>query len=60
MAIDERPPSTSQLSFAAQVRKQWGDEWFKKEVAYRFSNGRTFETSTPTGGPYGTSAEWRE
>lgn len=56
--IDIREPSTSQIDYAARVKKAWGDEWFKHETAYEFSNGRKFETSTPTGGPYGNSAAW--
>lgn len=46
------PPSYRTLNWAAMVRKAWGKEWKKPEVAYRFSNGREFESSDRNGGPY--------
>lgn len=50
------PPSTRTISFGAEVRRAWGDEWGKKDIAYKFSNGRKFNVSEPNGGPYtGTS-----
>lgn len=50
-------PNTRTIDWGGEIRKAWGDEWHKREVAYKFSNGRKFETSTPNGGPYGDSAE---
>jgi hypothetical protein len=50
------PPITRTVSFGALVRRAWGDEWLKKDIAYEFSNGRKFAASEPNGGPYtGTS-----
>lgn len=30
------------FSFSALVKKKWGKEWTKPDVAYQFSNGRRF------------------
>ena len=50
------PPITRSIDYGALVRKAWGDEWLKKDTAYKFSNGRKFDVSEPQGGPYtGTS-----
>lgn len=46
------PPVTRTIDFGALVKKAWGDEWGKKDVAYEFSNGRKFAASEPNGGPY--------
>ena len=54
--VPRLPPSYRSISFAALVRKSWGDEWGKKDIAYEFSGGRKFDVSEPNGGPYtGTS-----
>jgi hypothetical protein len=31
------------IDYGAMVRKQWGKEWNKPEIAYEFSNGRKFD-----------------
>lgn len=46
------PPFKRTVDFGAEVRRMWGDEWMKKDVAYEFSNGRKFAASEPQGGPY--------
>jgi hypothetical protein len=46
------PPPTRTVDYGALVRKAWGDEWLKKDVAYEMSNGRKFAASEPNGGPY--------
>ncbi len=40
-----KPVTTRVLNWAAEVRKAWGDEYQKPDVAYEFSNGRKFESS---------------
>lgn len=39
------PPNTKTLSWAAMVKKLWGDEWHKKETIYEFSDGREFKST---------------
>lgn len=46
------PPYTRTVDYGSLVRKAWGDNWMKKDVAYEFSNGRKFAASEPNGGPY--------
>ena len=46
------PPNSREISYSDLVRKMWGDEWHKKEIAYQFSNGRKFDDSGANGGPY--------
>ena len=46
------PPITRTVDYGAQVRKAWGDLYHVPDVAYRFSNGRTFNDSGIAGGPY--------
>lgn len=52
--VDNTPPKTRTLSWAAIVRRLWGDEWNKKETVYQFSNGREFKSTD-----YGTSGVYR-
>ena len=50
------PPTTRLIDLGALVRQAWGDDWMKKDTAYKFSNDRLFAASEPNGGPYtGTS-----
>ena len=54
--VPTEPPVTRVLDWGAIVREIWGDEWMKKDIVYRFSNGRVFRDSAENGGPYsGTS-----
>ena len=46
------PPYTRTVDYGSLVRKAWGDNWMKKDVAYEMSNGRKFAASEPNGGPY--------
>lgn len=46
--VETDPPNTRTLSWAAIVRKLWGDEWTKKETVYEFSNDRKFESTDST------------
>jgi hypothetical protein len=44
---------TRQIPFRNLVLKQWGAEWDKKDICYKFSNGRKFEsTDSVTSGIY--------
>ena len=47
-----KPPTYRTVNWAAVVRRAWGKEWNKPEVGYKFSNGRTFDSSDAGGGPY--------
>lgn len=54
--VPTTPPITRTVDYGAKVREMWGDAYLIPEVAYRFSNGRTFNDSGISGGPYtGTS-----
>lgn len=46
------PPFTRTVDYGSLVRKAWGDNWLKKDVAYEMSNGKKFAASEPNGGPY--------
>lgn len=46
------PPYTRTVDFGALVRKAWGDDWLKKDIAYEMGNDRKFADSAPQGGPY--------
>lgn len=46
------PPITRTLDYGALVKKAWGQQWGVPDIAYRFSNNRTFNDSGPTNGPY--------
>jgi len=50
--VPKLPPFTRTISFGAEVKRMWGDEWVKKDIGYEFSNGRQFRVSEPNGGPY--------
>ena len=57
MGVPTTPPATRTIDWASYVRKVWGDEWHKKEIVYRFANGRTFQDSGSGHGIYsGTGA----
>lgn len=49
------PPITRTVDYGAMVRKAWGDQFHVPDVAYRFSNNRTFNDPAPNGGVYGTN-----
>jgi len=54
--VPKLPPITRTLDYGALVKKAWGQRWGVPDVAYRFSNDRTFNDPAPNGGPYnGTS-----
>ena len=54
--VPTKPPTFSIIDWGARVRQAWGDSWHKKDVQYKFSNGREFLDPAPNGGPYnGTS-----
>lgn len=51
-----KPPIFRTVDYGGAVRKAWGDEYHKPDIAYEFSNKRTFNDPAPNGGPYtGTS-----
>ena len=43
---------TRVINWAAEVRKEWGEEWNKPEIAYEFSNDRKFEDTGDNNGVY--------
>ncbi len=54
------PPivQTRHLSLEELVRKAWGKEYTKPDIAYEFSGGRKFEsTDGREGGPYDPNRE---
>ena len=50
--VPTQKPVTRTIDYGAQVRRIWGDEWHKPEIAYEFSNGRKFNSPGKNGGPY--------
>ena len=47
------PISTRIIDYKNAVIQEWGVEYSRKDVVYRFSNGRQFLDPTTAGGPYG-------
>lgn len=46
MANDNIDKVTSRvINLAASIKQAWGTEWAKPDVAYRFSNGREFNST---------------
>lgn len=48
-------PVFREINLAAEIRKIWGPEWNKPEVAYRFSNGKEFTLKTGDAAIYASS-----
>ncbi len=46
------PPITRTIDYGAMVKKAWGQQYGVPDIAYRFSNNRTFNDSGINGGPY--------
>lgn len=46
-SVPTTPPIFREINYGALVRQQWGDEWLRPDIAYRFSNGRTFDNPNP-------------
>lgn len=45
--------STRTINYSALVRKEWGENWNKPDIAYEFSNGRKFlDTDRSESGVY--------
>lgn len=40
------------INWAAEVRKEWGEDWNKPEPAYQFSNDRKFDDTGDNHGVY--------
>ncbi len=40
-----KPVTTRVLNWGAEVRKAWGDEYQKPDVAYEWSNGKKHEST---------------
>ena len=54
--VPTKPPVFKTIDWGATVRKAWGDDWHKPEVAYEFSSGKKYNDPGAQGGPYtGTS-----
>lgn len=47
-SVPTTPPIFRTVDYGALVRKAFGDSWHKPEIAYRFSNGRTFNDGNPS------------
>lgn len=56
MSVPTTPPKTSQVSWASLVRKAEGDNWHKKDPAYKFSGGRVFKQPSDGGAIYNGSS----
>lgn len=50
--IPTKPPTFTTRNWGAMVRQSWGDSWHQPEIAYRMSNGRTFNDSGSQRGVY--------
>lgn len=50
--VYDKPPTTSQLDYAALVRRAWGDEWLKKDIVYQFGQRRFQSTDDAASGIY--------
>ena len=37
--------SSSDRNWGAEVRRAWGEEYYKADTAYEFSNGREFKST---------------
>jgi len=58
MSEPSNDPSFRVIDMNAEVRKIWGPEWNKPEIAYEFSNGRKFELRTEDAAIYITSPDF--
>ena len=55
---NENDPVFKEVNLSAEVKKIWGPEWNKPEVAYEFSNGRKFTLRTEDAAIYSTSPDF--
>ena len=46
------PVTTRTVDYAGYVIREWGTEWSKRDIVYKFSNNRQFQDSANNGGPY--------
>ena len=46
------PVTLKIIDYGNIVRRAWGADWAKRDVVYKFSNGRQFRDSFTQGGPY--------
>ena len=53
--IRPNDPSFTVIDLNAEVRKIWGPQWNKPEVAYEFSSGRKFDLRTGDAAIYASS-----
>lgn len=44
-SVKQPNTTTRTLDLGAEIKKRWGAEWGKSDIAYEFSNGRKFENS---------------
>jgi hypothetical protein len=58
MANHESNATFRVIDLNAEVRRLWGPEWNKPEIAYEFSNGRKFELRTEDAAIYATSPDF--
>ena len=55
---DLKPPTFTEKSLSAEIRKIWGPDWNKPEPSYEFSSGRKFELRTGDAARYATSPDF--
>ncbi len=55
---NENDPVFKELNLSAEIKKIWGPQWNKPEVAYEFSNGRKFTLRTEDAAIYSTSPDF--
>lgn len=44
-AVKQPNTRTRVIHIGAEIKKQWGAEWSRPDVAYEFSNGRKFDST---------------
>jgi hypothetical protein len=52
MASSDPAPKVRPIDYAAKVRERWGVEFYERDPAYEWSNGRVFKDSGPNSGIY--------
>ena len=55
---DMKPPTVREINLGAEIRKIWGPEWNKPEIAYEMADGRKFYLRTGDAAIYATSPDF--
>lgn len=56
--MPESNPVFREVNLSAEIKKIWGPEWNKPELAYEFSNSRKFYLRTEDASIYSTSPDF--